>query len=201
MSTGGGRNLFSSITTSVLTTPQPVKGTLTGLTHEGAARRLVLHGPNKIQRETETPVWIALSRQFSSPVVLLLVAACAVSGALGEVLDAVAIGGIVVLNGLVGFFQEHRAERTILALRSLSAPRARVFREGRSVLLPSTEIVPGDLLLLKAGDIVAADGRLLEAHLLSTNEAALTGESAPVEKSIEPVASNAPLAERRDSIF
>jgi len=201
MSTGGGRNMFSSITTSVLTTPQPVKGTLTGLTHEGAARRLALHGPNKIQRETETPVWIALSRQFSSPVVLLLVAACAVSGALGEVLDAVAIGGIVVLNGLVGFFQEHRAARTILALRSLSAPRARVFREGRSVLLPSTEIVPGDLLLLKAGDIVAADGRLLEAHLLSTNEAALTGESAPVEKSIEPVASNAPLAERRDSIF
>jgi Ca2+-transporting ATPase len=199
--TGSQRSSPSPTTTNVTTTPERMTATLTGLTHEEAARKLALHGVNKIQRGAETPVWLALGRQFSSPVVLLLVGACVVSGLLGEVLDAVAIGSIVVLNGLVGFFQEHRAERTILALRSMTAPRARVFREGRSVLLPSTEIVPGDLLLLEAGDVVGADARVLEAHSLSTNEAALTGESVPVEKSIEPVAPDAPLAEQHDSVF
>ena len=193
------RSLSPPSTTNAATPAQPVSRT--GLTREEAERRLALHGPNKIQRGAETPVWVALGRQFTSPVVLLLIGACAVSGALGEVIDAIAIGSIVVLNGLVGFLQEHRAERTILALRSMTAPRARVFREGRSAMLPTTEIVPGDLLLLEAGDIVAADARVLEAYSLSTNEAALTGESTPVEKSIEPVAPDAPLAERHDFVF
>jgi len=122
------RSLSPPSTTNAATPAQPVSRT--GLTREEAERRLALHGPNKIQRGAETPVWVALGRQFTSPVVLLLIGACAVSGALGEVIDAIAIGSIVVLNGLVGFLQEHRAERTILALRSMTAPRARVFREG-----------------------------------------------------------------------
>ena len=89
---------------------------------------------------------------------------------------------ILVINALVGFFQEHRAERAISALRSMTAPRARVVRDGRAAVVPAAEIVPGDVLLLEAGDIVAADARLFEAHVLSTNEAPLTGESLPVEK-------------------
>jgi len=172
-----------------------------GLASDEAARRVVEHGPNEIQRAPQVPLWLVLARQFNSPVIWLLVGACAISAALGEVADAIAIASIVALNGLVGFFQEHRAERAILALRSMTAPRARVLRDGRSAVIPAAEIVPGDVLLLEAGDIVAADARLLEAHVLGINEAALTGESVPVEKAIAPVAPSAPLAERHDSVF
>jgi Ca2+-transporting ATPase len=124
-----------------------------------------------------------------------------VSVGLGEAADAMAIVAIVILNGVIGFAQERRAERAILALRSMTAPRARVRRDGAAVVIPAAEVVPGDLLVLEAGDIVPADARLLEAHVLSTNEAPLTGESAPVEKSIAPVAADAPLAERADCVF
>jgi len=172
-----------------------------GLASDEAARRLIEHGSNEIQREAQIPSWLVLARQFNSPVIWLLVGACVVSAALGEVADAIAIASIVVLNGLVGFFQEHRAERAILALRSMTAPRARVLRDGRSAVIAAVAIVPGDVLLLEAGDIVAADAHLVEAHVLSTNEAALTGESVPVEKSIEPAPPGAPLAERPDSVF
>jgi Ca2+-transporting ATPase len=172
-----------------------------GLSTEEAARRLVEHGPNEIEREPQTPSWIVLARQFNSPVIWLLVASCAISAALGELSDAIAIASIVVVNGLVGFVQEHRAERAILALRSMTAPQARVQRDGRATLVPAATVVPGDLLLLEAGDIVAADARVREAHVLSTNEAALTGESAPVEKSITPSLPDAPLAERHDTVF
>ena len=172
-----------------------------GLSSEEAARRLREHGTNTIERETGTPAWLALARQFSSPLVLLLIGASIISVLLGESTDAIAIASIVVLNGFVGFVQEHRAERTILALRSMTAPRARVLRDGKSVLLPAANIVPGDILLLEAGDVVAADARLLGAHAFSTNESLLTGESAPAEKSSEPARANAPLAERHDSVF
>jgi Ca2+-transporting ATPase len=130
-----------------------------------------------------------------------LIAACIVSAALGELVDAVAIATIVVLNGFVGFFQEYRAEKAVLALRAMTAPRARVRREGHQVMVPAAEVVVGDLLLLEAGDIVAADARLVEAHGLMTNEAALTGESAAAEKRAEPATADAPLAERHDSVF
>jgi len=175
--------------------------TVSGLTDEAAARRLLEQGRNEIQRQPQTPAWRVLAAQFNSAVIWLLVGACLVSAALGEVADAVAIATIVVLNGVVGFLQEHRAERAILALRSMTAPRARVLRDGRSVVVPAADVVSGDALLLEAGDVVAADGRLLEAHALTTNEAALTGESVPVEKSAEPAAADAPLAERHDSVF
>jgi Ca2+-transporting ATPase len=105
------------------------------------------------------------------------------------------------LNALVGFFQEYRAERAVLALRAMSAPRARVLRDGHSVMVPAREVVPGDLLLLEAGDLVAADARLLEAHALETVEALLTGESVPVEKDTRPTGPETPLAEKRDHVF
>lgn len=173
----------------------------TGLSTQEASKRLLQYGANKLQQAAETPIWRVLIRQFSSPVILLLIAACVISALLGEVADAIAIASIVVLNGLVGFFQEHRAERAILALRSLTAPRARVLRDGHSVMLQATEIVPGDILLLESGDIVPADAHLEESHNLSTNEAALTGESLPVTKSTAPTSPETPLAERNDFVF
>ncbi|MBL8111612.1 MAG: cation-translocating P-type ATPase [Acidobacteria bacterium] len=172
-----------------------------GLTAAEAARRLAEHGPNEIAREEATSRWVLLAGQFKSPVIWLLLGGCVVSAALGELADAIAIGAIVILNAVVGFLQEYKAERSVLALRSMTAPRARVARDGRPAVIPSAEVVRGDLLLLEAGDIVAADARLLEAHALAVNEAALTGESATVEKTVSPVDPSAPLAERFDCVF
>jgi P-type Ca2+ transporter type 2C len=172
-----------------------------GLVSAEARRRLVEFGANEIRRDEATSPIVLLARQFASPVIWLLLGATVVSLALGELLDAVAIGVIVIVNAAIGFLQEHRAERAVMALRSMTAPRARVLRDGQSVITPASGIVPGDVLVLEAGDIVAADARLLTAHALSTNEAALTGESTPVEKSPEPTAPGTPLAERRDSVF
>jgi len=172
-----------------------------GLSAVEAAARLAQHGPNAIARVAATSPWVIVRGQFASPLILLLIGACAVSGALGEVADAVAIGVIVLLNALVGFLQESRAEHAILALRALTAPRARVVRDGLPVVVAADTVVPGDLLLLEAGDIVAADARLREANALAANEASLTGESAPAAKSVAPVPGGAALAERTDCVF
>jgi Ca2+-transporting ATPase len=172
-----------------------------GLSAEEAARRLQEAGPNELARAQPTSVLERLLRQFISPVIGLLLAASAVSALLGELLDAAAIGVILIVNAIVGFVQEHRAERAIAALGSITAPRARVVRDGRTQIVPAREVVPGDILVLEAGDIVAADARLLDAHALTTNEAALTGESTPVEKTLEPAPADAPVAERRNSVF
>ena len=172
-----------------------------GLTSSEADQRLQQFGINEIARGAAISPLRLLAAQFNSPVVWLLFGACIVSAALGEIADAVAIGAIVIINGFVGFFQEYRAERAVLALRSMTAPRARVLRDGRAVEVPAARIVPGDVLLLEAGDVVAADARLIEANVLSTNEAALTGESVPAEKSTQPVKPDAPLAERTDHVF
>ncbi|HEV8247712.1 MAG TPA: HAD-IC family P-type ATPase, partial [Polyangiaceae bacterium] len=178
--------------------PEPA---LRGLLAEEASARLRRDGPNEIERSKgPSPLRLLLS-QFASPLIALLAAACVVSAALGELLDAAVIAGIVVINGLVGFYQEYRAERALFALRSLTAPRARVLRDGTSALLPAREVVVGDLLLLEAGDVVAADARVLKAHDLATNEASLTGESMPAGKLATPAAPEAPLAERHDSVF
>jgi Ca2+-transporting ATPase len=172
-----------------------------GLTTAEAQARLAHHGRNELRRESATPAWRIFLRQFQGALVWLLLGATAVSALLREVTDAVAIAAILVINALVGFFQESRAERAMLALRSMTAPRARVMRDGASVMLPAAEVVVGDVLLLEAGDMVAADARLLEAHALTTNEATLTGESLPVEKRVAPSALKVPLAERADSVF
>ncbi len=174
---------------------------IVGLSSSDAQRLLREAGPNEITREAGKPAWMLFLAQFSSPVIWLLLAACALSGALGEVADAIAIGAIVIINAFVGFFQEYRAERAILALRSMTAPRARVIRNAHVEIIAAADVVPGDVLVLEAGDIVAADARLLEANVLSTMEAALTGESTPVTKDVRASAPDAPLAERRDCVF
>jgi len=172
-----------------------------GLTVAEAERRLAAVGANEIRRAARPSRTRMLLGQFGSPLIWLLLAAAVVSAALGEAVDAIAIAVIVVVNALVGFFQEHRAENALEALRTLTAPRARVRRDGRQMIVAAAQVVPGDLLLLEAGDVVAADARLLEAHNLSTSEAALTGESAPVRKDVRPAPAGAPLAERQDTVF
>jgi Ca2+-transporting ATPase len=172
-----------------------------GLTTAEARRRLAEVGPNELARARAKPAAAILLGQLKSPLVALLVGAAAVSALVGDLLDAAAIAVILVLNALVGFFQEYRAERAVLALRSMTAPRARVLRDERVVTVAAVEVVPGDLLVLDAGDLVAADAHLTEAHALATNEASLTGESAPVDKTTAQQPADAPLAERRDRVF
>ena len=164
-----------------------------GLSSAEAQRRLAEFGPNEIRRERATNALTLLVCQFASPVIWLLLVATVLSAALGEWLDAIAIGAIVIINAVIGFFQEHRAERAVMALRSMTAPRARVMRDGHSHMISASSIVPGDLLVLEAGDIAAADARLRTAHALTTNEAPLTGESTPVEKATAPTGPDTPL--------
>jgi P-type Ca2+ transporter type 2C len=179
----------------------PAPPVTVGLSGAEAQRRLTEFGPNEIRREQATNALTLLIRQFASPVIWLLLVASALSAAIGEWLDAIAIGAIVILNAVIGFFQEHRAERAVMALRSMTAPRARVMRDGHSVMMPANGIVPGDFLVLEAGDVTAADARLRTAHALTTNEAPLTGESTPVEKTTAPTGPDTPLAERHDFVF
>jgi Ca2+-transporting ATPase len=172
-----------------------------GLSSPEAQRRLAETGPNVIERAQTASRLVLLARQFASPVIWLLLAASVVSAAMRELLDAGAIALILVINAVIGFLQEYRAERAVVALRSMTARRARVRRDGRSAVVPADTVVPGDLLLLEAGDVVAADARVRAANLLTTNEAALTGESVPVEKDVEPTSPDTPLAERHDFVF
>ncbi|MES1204709.1 MAG: cation-translocating P-type ATPase [Pseudomonadota bacterium] len=181
--------------------PAPAQGI--GLTTAAAQLRCAALGANEIAREKTKSRWAILGGQFRSPLIWLLLGASVISGVLGDLVDAIAIGVILGINALVGFFQEYRAEKALLALRSMTAPRARVLRDGRATVVSAVDVVPGDVLLLEAGDIVAADARIVEAHALSTNEAPLTGESMPVEKIVSTGGSVGarPLAEREDVVF
>ncbi len=172
-----------------------------GLSRAEAALRFAREGPNEIRGASDASLLALLAAQFRSLVVWLLIVAAVVSGALGEWIDGGAILGIVLLNAAIGFFQEYRAERAVAALARMTAPRARVVRDGRSELVSAREVVPGDLLVLDAGDLVAADARLVEASLLRVNEAPLTGESEPVEKGEQTLAPETPLADRRNQVF
>jgi Ca2+-transporting ATPase len=172
-----------------------------GLGAEEAAARLAADGRNEIDRsETASPLRL-LASQFYSLIIWVLIGAAVVSAALGEIVDAVAILAIVVLNALVGFLQEYRAERAVAALRRLVAPRAKVVRDGLAAVIPAAEVVRGDVLLLEGGDLIAADARLIEARALRTVEASLTGESEPVGKSEAVAPAAAALADRSNMVF
>ena len=156
-----------------------------GLSAEEAARRLAEHGPNELATGAVTSPWRLLLEQFRNVLILILLVGVALSAVLGHVTEAIVISVIVLLAALLGFVQEYRAERAIEALRRMAAPSATVVRDGREQDVPARDLVPGDLVVLTAGDKVPADARLVEAVNLQVEEAALTGESAPVEKHVD----------------
>ena len=171
--------------------------TAAGLDAAGAAARLAEHGPNELREKAPRSAWAMLLGQFTDFMIVLLMAAALVSGLIGELADALAILAIVVLNGVVGFVQERRAEEALRALKKLAALKARVVRGGAAQTVPAADLVPGDLVLLEAGTAVPADLRLVAAATLRVEEAALTGESHPVEKRVEPLADpGLPLGDR-----
>jgi Ca2+-transporting ATPase len=172
-----------------------------GLTDDAAAARLARFGPNELPVAERRTAWSVWRSQLQGPMFWILLAACALSVLVGQLVDAAAIAAILALNALVGFLQEFRAERALAALRSLTAPRARVVRGGTVREIAARLVVPGDLLALEAGDLVAADARLVESHALRTVEAALTGESTPVDKHVGGTAAGTPLADRHGEVF
>jgi len=173
-----------------------------GLDGLGAAERLDRHGPNQLTESPPIPIWRRFLDQFKALVVWLLIVAAIIAGALGDWSDTLAILAIVLLNGLLGFFQEERASRTLAALRRLSAPLAKVRRDGRLQVIPVGELVPGDIIDLEAGCSVPADARLVQGFGLRVSEAALTGESVPVEKAPACVlAETTPLGDRRNMVY
>lgn len=155
-----------------------------GLDEQQARERLEHFGPNKLVSARRTPPWKMFLDQFKDFMVLVLIAATLVSGFLGEWADAITIMIIVVVNAILGFVQEHRAEKSMEALRALTAPEARVIRNGVERKVPAAELVPGDVVLLDTGDKLPADMRLLEVSNLEVEESALTGESNPVKKRV-----------------
>jgi Ca2+-transporting ATPase len=173
-----------------------------GLSAAEAGARLARHGPNRLaEGRRRTPLGMLLG-QFADFMILVLLAAAVVSGAVGEPQDTVAILVIVLLNAIIGTVQEYRAERAVAALRRLVVPTARVIRDGAAVTVPGSELVPGDTVLLEAGDGVPADLRLLAGEGLQADESALTGESVAVEKAPEALSDpELTLAERRNRLW
>lgn len=172
-----------------------------GLTTDEAMRRLARYGANSPRRPRRPPYLRLAVKQLIDPLVLLLVAASAVSIAIGDVGEGLAIVAVLVVNGVLGFWQEAAAERAILALSQSFARQAVVVRDARVREIPAEEVVPGDLLRVAAGERVAADGRVVQAHGLETDESALTGESLPVTKRSESVATSTALAERTSMVY
>lgn len=172
-----------------------------GLSSDEARRRLERYGPNTLRPPKPISAWRILIAQLRSVVVLLLLAAAAIALFLGDPLDAAAIGAVLVINTALGFFTELRARQAMLALLQLEVARATVVRDGRTAEVDARELVPGDVVVLEAGQSVPADGRLLSATELRVDEAALTGESLPVQKSVEPLPADTPLPDRRNMVF
>ena len=174
----------------------------TGLTTQDAQQRIKVDGSNELQESRRVSLlWIFLG-QFKSLIIWILIAAGVLSGALGDVVDAVAIFAIVLLNAAIGFYQEFRAEESIAALKKMTAPSAKVRRDGQLCSIPASDVVAGDILVLEAGDLVAADARLLEIASLKCIEAALTGESEAVSKSAGTLGqSGIPLGDRENMVF
>jgi Ca2+-transporting ATPase len=172
-----------------------------GLDAAEAARRLGEHGANELAQKRRTSAVELFLSQFRNTLVIILIVATVLSALLGEVVDAAIIAAIVLFCAALGFIQEYRAEQALDALKRMLAPTVRVLRGEVEVRIPSRELVPGDIMLLDAGDRVPADARLIDAHSLKCDEAPLTGESFPVDKSCQALPEDTPAADRRNIVF
>jgi len=173
-----------------------------GLTGPEAQQRLEKFGPNELAERGRKSIWRSLWEQLSATLIVVLIVAAIVSAALGDVTDAVAILAIVALNTMLGLFHEQRAEKAMATLKRMAVPIVLVRRDGRVIELPSRELVPGDILLVEAGNVVPADCRLVECANLRVEEAALTGESEPVDKVSNALGDpEAAIGDRRNMLY
>ncbi len=172
-----------------------------GLSRSEAERRLAEHGPNRLPEQRGRSAWRRFLSQFNNVLIYVLLAAAAVTGVFGHYADTGVILGVVVINALIGFIQEGKAERALDAIRQMLSQQATVLRDGHRTVVPAEAVVPGDLVIVQSGDRVPADLRLIHVHNLQVDEAALTGESVPVEKSVSPAAPEAAIGDRSSMAF
>ena len=179
-----------------------------GLSRDEARARLDRYGKNELTAEKMVPAWRKFLAQFQDLLVLLLLAAAAISAGLwlyerdsALPYEAMAIFAVVLLNAIMGYIQQARAEEAVAALRQMSAAQAQVIRDGARQSIPANEVVPGDIILAEEGDTIPADARLIESAALQTAEAALTGESLPVSKDVVSITEEAGLGDRRNMLF
>ncbi|MHB8844764.1 MAG: cation-translocating P-type ATPase [Nitrospirota bacterium] len=172
-----------------------------GLSAAEAARRLGQHGPNELRKEEGVSPFALFLGQFKNVLVIILLVAIALSALVGELVDAAIIAVIVLFVALLGFFQEYRAERAIEALKKMLSPTITVLRSGREDEVPSKDLVPGDIMVLEAGDRIPADGRIVEGHSLKCDEAPLTGESLPVGKHRDALPEATQVNDRRNMVY
>ncbi len=172
-----------------------------GLTHAEAKERLLQYGPNELPATQRRTILSIFFRQFLSPLIYLLLVAAGIAIFIGEAKDSIVILVVVILNAAIGAYQEGRAEQSMESLRRLAKLKARALRGGHEKTIDASHVVPGDILILSAGDAVAADARLIEASGLATAEAALTGESLPISKMIGPLPKSTSIADRVNMIF
>ena len=172
-----------------------------GLAEDEVKRRLEKYGYNELKKEEKISPFTLFINQFKNILIIILIIAIVLSALVGEVVDAAIIAVIVVFCAVLGFIQEYRAERALEALKKMLSPTITALRGGKEEEVPSKELVPGDLLLLEAGDKIPADARLVENHSLRCDEAPLTGESVPVGKDIKPLSENVRVSDRRNMVF
>ena len=184
----------------------------TGLTSAEAQKREAKYGPNKLKEEEKTPLWIRFFQQMADPMVIMLIVAAVISAVTGmiqgesEWADVIIIMAVVIINSALGVIQEAKSEEALAALQEMSAAQSKVIRDGKLISLHSSELVPGDIILLEAGDAVPADCRVLESASMKIEEAALTGESVPVEKNTEAItldkdSDDVPLGDRKNMCY
>jgi Ca2+-transporting ATPase len=172
-----------------------------GLTEDEVKSRLEKYGYNELKKEEKISPFILFINQFKNILIIILLIAIVLSALVGEVVDAAIIAVIVVFCAVLGFIQEYRAERALEALKKMLSPTITALRGGKEEEVPSKELVPGDILLLEAGDKIPADARLVENHSLRCDEAPLTGESVPVGKDIKPLSEDVRVSDRRNMVF
>jgi Ca2+-transporting ATPase len=185
---------------------EELKTSTKGLSSEEADKRLQEYGSNELQTKKKVTALEILLHQFKDIFVIMLIFATVIAfyvdTSSGEPpIDAIIIAVIVILNSIIGFIQEYKSEKAMEAMKSLTAPKARLLRDGKETTVAAREVVPGDILLLEAGDRIAADGRLIETIDLRTDEAILTGESNPIDKDLAVLKENASLGDRTNSVF
>ena len=172
-----------------------------GLTSQEARQRQEQYGPNELQAGKRKSIPMIFLEQFKDFLVIILIIAAIISAALGDVESTIVILAVITMNAILGTFQTVKATASLDSLKKLSAPTAKVLRDGAVVEIPGSEVTVGDVVQLEAGDFVCADGRLLDCASLKVAESALTGESLPVEKELDDISSEVPLGDRKNMVF
>ena len=174
---------------------------LAGLTNEEAKVRLEKYGFNQLKEKPKVPTWKLFLESFKDPLVIILLVAAIIQIFLGDTVESLIIFAVLAINSILGVVQTKKAESSLDSLKKLSVPNAKVIRENEKLTIPSQEIVPGDIVLLEAGDYVPADGRILEAQTFKVVEGMLTGESEPVLKHSDKIDEDCPLGDQKNMVF